>query len=72
MCSWKRPAWVMTMLLLNLSAIGCAAPERVGVEYCAHARPIYFDSALQVDGTPAPVRRQILENNSVWAKLCGA
>jgi len=48
------------------------APARVGVEYCEHARPIYFDDAQQVDDTPAPVRRQIREGNAVWRRLCGA
>lgn len=58
------------LLLLSLSLTGCAAPARVGVEYCDHARPIYFDSAAQVERTPAPVRRQVLEWNETWAKLC--
>jgi hypothetical protein len=44
----------------------------VGVEYCEHARPIYFDDAQQVDDTPAAVRRQIREGNTVWRRLCGA
>jgi len=47
------------------------APARVGVEYCEHARPIYFDEAAQVDATPASIRRQIRDGNAVWRKLCG-
>jgi len=39
-------------------------------DYCEIATPIYFDSAAQVDATPATVRRQILENNETWAALC--
>lgn len=58
------------LLLIASSLTGCAAPARVGVEYCDHARPIYFDSAAQVDQTPAPVRRQVLESNEVWKRLC--
>lgn len=57
--------------LLNLSLTGCAAPARVGIEYCDHARPIYFDSAVQVDQTPEGVRRQVLEGNATWRGLCG-
>jgi hypothetical protein len=59
------------MLLLIVSSLtGCAAPARVGVEYCDHARPIYFDSAAQVDATPAQVRRQVLTVNETWRRLC--
>ncbi|MGW8306242.1 MAG: hypothetical protein ACWGIK_10520 [Achromobacter pulmonis] len=47
-----------------------AAPARVGVEYCGHARPIDFDSAAQVDQIPAQVRRQGLEVNEAWLRLC--
>ncbi|RIQ11211.1 hypothetical protein D0846_12065 [Bordetella avium] len=62
---------MMMLSLLSLSLAGCAAPAaRVGVEYCDHARPIYFDSAAQVDATPAPVRRQVLEGNETWRLLC--
>jgi len=70
MCSWKRPVWAMMLLLLSLSGTGCAVPERVGIEYCEHARPIYFDSGEQVRATPAPIRRQVLEGNKVWRSLC--
>lgn len=58
------------LFLIASSLAGCAAPARVGVEYCDHARPIYFDSADQVDRTPAPVRRQVLEGNEIWLELC--
>lgn len=58
------------LFLIGSSLAGCAAPGRVGVEYCDHARPIYFDSAAQVDSTPAPVRRQVLEGNEIWHNLC--
>lgn len=58
------------LLLMSLSVIGCAAPARVGVEYCEHVRPVYFDDAQQVDATPAPIRRQVLEANKVWHRLC--
>lgn len=58
------------LFLIASSLAGCAAPARVGVEYCDHARPVYFDSAAEVDRTPSEVRRQILESNEIWEKLC--
>lgn len=58
------------LFLIASSLTGCAAPARVGVEYCDHARPIYFDSAAQVDQTPSQVRRQVLEWNETWRRLC--
>lgn len=58
------------LLLIASSLTGCAAPARVGVEYCDHARPVYFDSAAQVDQTPAQIRRQVLELNETWSRLC--
>ena len=66
----KLPVWTMTLLLTGSSLAGCAAPARVGVEYCDHARPIYFDSAAEVERTPADVRRQVLERNETWRELC--
>lgn len=66
----KWRAWMMMLFLIASSLTGCAAPARVGVEYCDHARPIYFDSAAQVDQTPRPISRQILDRNATWAKLC--
>lgn len=58
------------LFLIASSLTGCAAPARVGVEYCDHARPIYFDSPAEVDRTPADVRRQVLERNETWDRLC--
>ena len=55
----------------SVHTMRCALPAAsVGVEYCGHARPIYFDSAQQVDATPAGVRRQVLEGNETWRALC--
>lgn len=47
-----------------------AARPRTGIEYCDHARPVYFNSAAEVDATPAAVRRQILVHNEMVARLC--
>lgn len=60
------------LFLIASSLVGCAAPARVGVEYCDHARPIYFESAAQIDATPAVIRRKVLEGNEIWFKLCSA
>ncbi|MNI73902.1 hypothetical protein D3C73_1299460 [compost metagenome] len=67
----RRRVWMTLPLLMSLSVTGCVAPARVGVEYCEHARPIYFDEAAQVEATPASIRRQIRDGNAVWRKLCG-
>lgn len=48
----------------------CTVPARACVGYCDHAQPVYFDSAAHVDQTPASIRRQVLEWNEMWAKLC--
>lgn len=53
------------------SLTGCAAPARVGVEYCDHARPIYFDSAAQVGKTSGELPGQILRRNETWRAWCG-
>lgn len=57
----------MILSLISLNLTGCAAPA---ADYCDIARPIYFDSAAQVDATPTAVRRQILENNETVRRLC--
>lgn len=60
------------MMLLSIVSwmSGCAAP-RVGVEYCAYAAPIWFTDQAEKAATPAPVKRQILENNKAVRRLCG-
>ena len=67
----RRLACTTLLLATSLSVTGCAVPARVGVDYCEHARPVYFDDVSQVDATPAPVRRQIRDGNALWHKLCG-
>lgn len=49
---------------------GCAA-NRVGVGYCAHAKPIWFTDQAEKTMTPAPIKRQVLENNETVRRLCG-
>lgn len=70
MCSRKRLVWAMMLLLMSLNLTGYAAPARLGVEFCDHAQPVYVNSRAQVDATPPPIRRQILERNKGWRKLC--
>ncbi|CCH07762.1 hypothetical protein NH44784_038161 [Achromobacter xylosoxidans NH44784-1996] len=40
------------------------------IDCCDHERLIYFDSATEVDRTLARVRRQVLEENEKWRRLC--
>ncbi|MBB1593538.1 hypothetical protein A9973_05600 [Achromobacter sp. UMC46] len=72
MCRIRLRAWTMALLLMSSGVTGCAAPAKVGVEFCEHARPIYFDDVGQVEATPAPIRRQIRDGNATWRTLCGA
>lgn len=58
------------MLSIVGSISGCAAP-RVGIEYCVHAKPIWFADQAELAATPAPVKRQVLENNLTVVRLCG-
>jgi len=48
---------------------GCAAPLPTG-NYCTIAKPIWWDSADQLDATPTPIVRQIVEHNETVAALC--
>lgn len=68
----KRWLAAMTMPWLIASSLGgCAKPPlRTGIEYCDHARPVYFNSAGEVDATSANIRRQVLEHNETVARLC--
>ncbi|KAK69075.1 hypothetical protein [Bordetella bronchiseptica] len=71
MCKTRLLLLMMMALLIASSLIGCAGPAaRVGVEFCDHARPIWFDTVEQVDATPAAVRRQILDGNETIKRLC--
>lgn len=49
---------------------GCGV-NRVGVEYCSHAKPIWFNDQIEKAMTPAPIKRQALENNETVRRLCG-
>lgn len=61
------------MLLCSSALVlsGCAAKQvRVGVEFCDHARPIYWNSDAELDATPMPVTRQIVVGNEKYEALC--
>lgn len=50
---------------------GCASkPVRVGVEFCDHAKAIYWDSDAELDATPMPITRQIVVSNEKIEALC--
>jgi len=59
-------------MLLSAAALasGCAAPPTSG-NYCNIARPIWWDNTAQLDATPIPVVRQVVEHNETVAALCG-
>ena len=66
---WRK--WTMLLLLLSLNLSGCASnAPRVGVEYCEHARVIWFDSQPDVDVTLPSIRCQINEKNGTVERLC--
>jgi len=59
------------MMILFVSALiaGCAAPS--SGNYCDIAAPIWWDSAEDLDATPDPIVRQIVEHNETVLELCG-
>jgi len=59
----------MGLCAVVLSA-GCAVKTPQG-NYCDIARPIWWDSAEQLDATPTPVVRQIVAHNETVTALCG-
>nr|DAE45749.1 MAG TPA: ABC transporter, substrate-binding protein transporter [Caudoviricetes sp.] len=71
MCRKKWLAAMTMPWLIGSSLTGCGSlPPRTGIEYCDHARPVYFNSAAEVDATPAAIRRQVLEHNEMVSRLC--
>lgn len=68
----KRIKWLRWTILLCLTplASGCAT-SRTGIEYCEHAKPIYWNSDAELQSTPLPITRQIVESNSKIKRLCG-
>lgn len=61
----------MMLLCVMLLASGCVSnPTRVGVEFCEHARVLYWSDQSELDATPTPLVRQIVAHNEKVARLC--
>jgi len=60
--------WIPTLCAAAL-ATGCASPPSSG-NYCDIAVPIWWDSTEELDATPDPIVRQIVEHNETVAGLC--
>jgi len=58
------------MLCAAVLASGCASQTNSG-NYCDITRPIWWDNTAQLDATPAPIVRQVVEHNETVAALCG-
>lgn len=61
-----------TLLCASVLASGCVSnpPARVGIDYCEHAEPIFWDSEQELEATPMPVVRQIVRHNERIEALC--
>jgi len=59
----------MTLCAAVLTA-GCASPVSNDT-YCDIAKPIWWDSAEDLEATPTPVVRQIVEHNETVRAVCG-
>jgi|GEM_PF-2894689 len=50
-----------------LLVAGCAASSS---NYCDIAKPIWWDNAEELDATPTPIVRQIVEHNETVRMVC--
>jgi len=55
------------MLCAAVLLSGCAASSG---NYCDIARPIWWDSAEDLDATPTSIVRQVVEHNETVMALC--
>jgi len=55
------------LLCVAVLLAGCAANNG---NYCDIARPIWWDSADDLDATPAAIVRQIVEHNETVLAVC--
>lgn len=67
----KRIWLLTTLLMLSLSATGCASREKVGIEFCRNTKPFVFTNKAEIKATPISVKRQALEHNRNYRDLCG-
>ena len=65
---WLRKSmrWTILLSVIGLNT-GCAT---TGGSYCDIARPIWWDSAGELDATPPPITRQIVAHNETIETLC--
>jgi hypothetical protein len=55
---------------LALPMNGCVN-NSAGIEYCQHARPIYWETRAELDATPDNIMRAVMLNNDTYKALCG-
>jgi hypothetical protein len=55
------------MIFVVLLSAGCVVTAS---SYCEIAKPIRWESHVELNATPTPVVRQIVTHNEVWARLC--
>ena len=67
---WKMKTlrWMMLVSIVGLNLTGCATVN--SGNFCDIARPIWFDDAGQLEQTPMPIKRQILDHNDKVGALC--
>lgn len=65
---WLRKSmrWMILLSVIGLAG-GCAT---TGGSYCDIARPIWWQSADELDATPPAITRQIVAHNETVAALC--
>lgn len=62
----KTLRWMMLVSIAALAS-GCVTANS---SFCDSARYIWFDDVAQLEQTPMPVKRQILDHNDKVDALC--
>lgn len=62
----KSIAWTLLVSVIALNA-GCAAPAG---NYCDIARPIWWETTVELDSTPPGIVRQVMTHNETIETLC--
>lgn len=62
----KSMHWTL-MILLAALLTGCAT---VKGDFCDLAKPIWWDTPQQLNETPEPIIRQIVQHNEVHKLVC--
>lgn len=65
---WLRKSmrWMILLSVIGLAG-GCAT---TGGDYCQIARPIWWESAEQLNATPPAITRQIVVHNETIESVC--